>query len=194
VSRHITTTHRINAYALQVLDSTEEASSDENATALTGGGFNAGVPRLWHAIATRSVAIAGEKFHEIQRSGVTMHSDRRPNRGPLPGRLRTCTGTRLIFSLEVLACWVSRGWGRLCPGDPPRSWVPLGGFRSFAPEPVSVSYKRVSAYPFRGNGGGARRSRPRSTTRGSTSARSHGFTDWIVCLCLVSERLREGRF
>jgi hypothetical protein len=93
----ITTSHRIERNASQVLDSTDEASSSSNALALTGGGFIAGVPRLWHAIATRSVAIAGEKFHEIQRSGVTMHSDRRPNLGPLPGRLRTCTGTRLSF-------------------------------------------------------------------------------------------------
>lgn len=45
---------------------------DDNATALTWGGFNTGVPRLWCAIATRSVAIAGEKFHEIQTSGFTM--------------------------------------------------------------------------------------------------------------------------
>ena len=77
MSRHataITTTHRINANALQVLDSNDEASCSENATALTGGGFNTGVPRLWCAIATRSVAIAGEKFHEIQGAAFTMYS------------------------------------------------------------------------------------------------------------------------
>ena len=68
----IPTSHSINANASRVIDSTDDASSDENAAALTRGGFNTGVPRLWCAIATRSVAIAGEKFHEIQMSGFTM--------------------------------------------------------------------------------------------------------------------------
>lgn len=72
MNQSITTSHRIERKASRVIDSTDEASSDENATALTRGGFNTGVPRLWHAIATRSVAVAGEKFHEIQRSGFTM--------------------------------------------------------------------------------------------------------------------------
>jgi hypothetical protein len=39
---------------------------DDNATGLTGGGFNTGVPRLWCAIATRSIADASVKILKIE--------------------------------------------------------------------------------------------------------------------------------
>ena len=62
---HITTSHRIERNASRVLDSTDEASSSENATACTGDGFKVGVPRLWHAIATRPLAIASVNLLKI---------------------------------------------------------------------------------------------------------------------------------
>jgi hypothetical protein len=65
---HITTSHRINASESQVIESTDEASSYQNATACTGDGFKMGVLRLWHAIATRPLAIAGEIIRRIGRS------------------------------------------------------------------------------------------------------------------------------
>jgi hypothetical protein len=146
VIQSITKTHRNNAYASRVIDSTDAASSSENATALTGCGFNTGVLRLWHAIATRSVAIAGEKFHEIQRSGFTMHS-------------------------------------------PAQGWVPLGGFRSSGGDTISVSYKRVLLSPVPGElGVVCEQVTTAIKTRGSTSAKSHGITNWIVRFFLVSER------
>jgi hypothetical protein len=150
----ITTTHRINAYALQMLDSTDEASSSENALALTGGGFNAGVPRLWHAIVTRSVALAGENFHEIQTSAFTMK--------PPPLCRRYFKGLS----------------------------VAVGG------KPSQVLIRKSVCLPFLGEWGRCAKVTTEIKTRGSTSARSHGFTDWIVwlfvCVSFRSDSDKEG--
>ena len=69
MSRHATSipkTHRIERKASRVLDSTDDASSSKNATALTWGVFKVGVPKLWHAKVARSIADASEKILKIE--------------------------------------------------------------------------------------------------------------------------------
>ena len=67
--RHATaipTTHSINAHASRVIDSTDDASSDENATAKAWGVFKVGVPNLWCANMARSIADASVKILKIE--------------------------------------------------------------------------------------------------------------------------------
>ena len=69
MNRHATSTtisHGINAHASRVLDSTDDAASDENATALTWGVFKVGVSKLWCATMARSIADASVKILKIE--------------------------------------------------------------------------------------------------------------------------------
>ena len=66
MNQSITTSHRIERKASRVIDSTDDASSDENATAKAWGVFKPPVPKLWPATMARSIADASEKILKIE--------------------------------------------------------------------------------------------------------------------------------